>query len=506
MPDYRDTAEINKALGQWFTAPSGRFAGRNGAGATQPSQSALPKPGQTNAIYKDLEFDDVAGGSASGAPSDFNTLGVGTHQRVPDYQSSAIPEGSPRGGFVGGSGSADSRGAGYGGEPAVGDRFNGGGVYMMGNSAVEDSMRTRDRWDRQAAAEKSMTLGKPGEALAFYGAQGRDAAAIQAAELGLAGHKFNAEASRSNNRDTINAGDRRALWKEAGDDRRMGMQSDIYGMREKAETDRENMRFGPGSDWSSAQRADTELKRAQIGTTGYEKKAKALDAYNKIGEQYKPGSPEHTQARRVWASMYPDEARMLIQSKAAGGIIEGYGRGKVVGKDGERILGAIPDMPSMPPLDSIHQQGATGQMLDPRLMEYIMAATKGGMTPDVDAYKRAKEQRMMQMAGNYMGMGQNVQLARGGAVPVQGQELMGVGPAAGGGTEDTIPAVIDGSQPAALSSGEFVVTAKATDSVGAPVLRAIMKGLEQGNPAVIQGLMQVAAKASAPQKPQQAVA
>jgi hypothetical protein len=52
--------------------------------------------------------------------------------------------------------------------------------------------------------------------------------------------------------------------------------------------------------------------------------------------------------------------------------------------------------------------------------------------------------------------------ATGGAIPVAGKELVGPGT----GTSDSIPAVIDGQRPAALSSGEFVIPAHVVRAKG----------------------------------------
>ena len=61
--------------------------------------------------------------------------------------------------------------------------------------------------------------------------------------------------------------------------------------------------------------------------------------------------------------------------------------------------------------------------------------------------------------------------AGGGAIPVAGQQVMG----AGGPKSDSIPAVIDGSRPAALSSGEFVMPVEVVRFFGTDKLNKMIQ-------------------------------
>jgi hypothetical protein len=82
--------------------------------------------------------------------------------------------------------------------------------------------------------------------------------------------------------------------------------------------------------------------------------------------------------------------------------------------------------------------------------------------------------------------------AQGGAIDVSGHQVIGPGT----GTSDSIPAVVDGQEPAALSSGEFVWTDAATENAGSGNLKHIMQGLERGDPTIVAGVIGLAAKAA----------
>lgn len=67
--------------------------------------------------------------------------------------------------------------------------------------------------------------------------------------------------------------------------------------------------------------------------------------------------------------------------------------------------------------------------------------------------------------------------ADGGAIPVAGREVRGPGT----GRSDSIPAVIDGTRPAALSNGEFVFPADVVQSLGTQRLQAMIDKVRQSN-------------------------
>lgn len=69
-----------------------------------------------------------------------------------------------------------------------------------------------------------------------------------------------------------------------------------------------------------------------------------------------------------------------------------------------------------------------------------------------------------------------VNRAHGGAIPVAGKKLIGPGT----GTSDSIPAVIDGHRPAALSSGEFVIPAHVVRAKGTEFFEKLIGAHDKG--------------------------
>lgn len=186
-------------------------------------------------------------------------------------------------------------------------------------------------------------------------------------------------------------------------------------------------------------------------------------------------------------SFAPPRYSQGFQQYMDGGEVEGFAAGNAI-PPGMQV--SIPQAPQLNP----HMYGQYVQQM--MLAGIPMAKI---LPPEQFAAMQSAPVPPMQGYGMQQGMPQTMGFARGQqvpgpAIPVAGHELVGPGT----GTSDSIPAVIDGHRPAALSTGEFVMTNAATEAVGSPVLSAIMKGLEQQDPAVVGGLMTLAAKASAP--------
>ena len=101
------------------------------------------------------------------------------------------------------------------------------------------------------------------------------------------------------------------------------------------------------------------------------------------------------------------------------------------------------------------------------------------------AFARENMRRMKRRKAQPMTPHQGSRFASGGGVGMQGMEprdasMMGEMRGPGTETSDSIPATIDGQQPARLSDGEFVVSAEAVDLTGEEILEAINRaGLEK---------------------------
>jgi len=119
--------------------------------------------------------------------------------------------------------------------------------------------------------------------------------------------------------------------------------------------------------------------------------------------------------------------QMGTLGRANGGFIPGYADGGAIGN----------------PAQNIHPELA-------QYGQYLQAAAQSGVTPvPFDQYRN-----LLQTTRGAMNQTPS-QFAKGGAIPVAGKMLEGPGTE----TSDSIPAVIDGHRPAALSTGEFVIPA-----------------------------------------------
>lgn len=128
-----------------------------------------------------------------------------------------------------------------------------------------------------------------------------------------------------------------------------------------------------------------------------------------------------------------------VVTKAEGGVVRGYADGGAVGRD------IAQPAPQVNPL--IAQYG-----------QYLTAAASAGVPP----VPFAKYQDLLQTTRSSMQETPPVGFADGGDVSELGRPLEGPGT----GTSDSIPAVIDGKTPAALSTDEFVMPADVTKYYG----------------------------------------
>lgn len=128
--------------------------------------------------------------------------------------------------------------------------------------------------------------------------------------------------------------------------------------------------------------------------------------------------------------------------------------------------------------------GATPQQ-DPmtaRYGQYVHAAMQAGVQPlPVEKFVQllAATQAKMQQAPAGAQPGQPQGYAAGGAIEVEGQQVLGPGT----GKSDSIPAIIDGKRPAALSTGEFVMPVEAVQHFGLDRLTKMVAAARKGQQA-----------------------
>jgi hypothetical protein len=119
--------------------------------------------------------------------------------------------------------------------------------------------------------------------------------------------------------------------------------------------------------------------------------------------------------------------------------------------------------------------------LNPLYENYRTAMARAGMQSqavDPETFLRGmaqmESQRRMTMA-NQTNMGGTMGYAQGGAVDVGGMQVLGPGD----GKSDSIPAIVDGKQPAALSTGEFIFPKKVAEYYGTKFLDAMVAKARQ---------------------------
>src|SRR3990167_5484901 len=142
---------------------------------------------------------------------------------------------------------------------------------------------------------------------------------------------------------------------------------------------------------------------------------------------------------KLIAAEMPEEEARRRAGFAGGGLVRGYADGGAVGRD------LAQPAPQVNPL--IAQYG-----------QYLTAAASAGVPP----VPFTQYQNLLQTTRGSMQEQPPVGFADGGDVSALGRTLEGPGT----GTSDSIPAVIDGQQPAALSKDEFVFPAEVTKYYG----------------------------------------
>lgn len=159
----------------------------------------------------------------------------------------------------------------------------------------------------------------------------------------------------------------------------------------------------------------------------------------------------------------PEYGMDAVESHAAGGIVRGYADGGAVGRD------LAQPAPPVNPL--IAQYG-----------QYLTAAASAGAPP----VPFSQYQNLLQTTRDAAQGQPPVGFADGGDVSALGRPLEGPGT----GTSDSIPAMIDGVKPAALSKDEFVFPAEVTKYYGTKFMNDLIakaKAALSGEGAVANG-------------------
>jgi len=177
--------------------------------------------------------------------------------------------------------------------------------------------------------------------------------------------------------------------------------------------------------------------------------------------------------------MAEDAARMEQIEAEKAAQAQGYAYGGQL-PPAQAGLGGLPPQ-GMPPQGAMPPQGPPQQGGDEQAkMQLIMkteAALKGEVPPEqaqaiIKAFVAAFGQEALQMLVQKVSQ----EMQQGGQ---QGRTVQGPGT----GTSDSVPAVIDGQEPVALSSGEYIVPEETVKKVGKPNLDALVQQTT-GNAAV----------------------
>jgi hypothetical protein len=179
--------------------------------------------------------------------------------------------------------------------------------------------------------------------------------------------------------------------------------------------------------------------------------AEQLDQYRMMRDTI-PAGPQRDSADAmyggIYAQLFPQEARAMLangtQLFANGGDVQSYAEGGLV----DAPMSAMTATPMMTPQMPLREDMAKFQQLQQGLSAM-------GLTPiDFDTYMSMKSQPAPGQATQNPQAGV-MGFSEGGEVPdASGKMVVDTDPNA---QTDSIPAMIDGRQPAALDSGEFVI-------------------------------------------------
>lgn len=197
--------------------------------------------------------------------------------------------------------------------------------------------------------------------------------------------------------------------------------------------------------------ADQAEREASYGKTPQAQYMKQLEL---LGKGAQAGDP-------VATKMYQEQLAKLAFFNQKNGYADG---GKVDPEELMRQMSAKYGAPTA-------SQSAPQPVQQPRQVQQPQPHQQGGLMDRMRAAATGNLEQRMRAAGAY---------AEGGPIGVGGRQVLGEGD----GKSDSLPAVIDGEHPAALSTGEFVMPVEAVQHFGLAKLNKTVeqarKGLDTG--------------------------
>lgn len=357
-----------------------------------------------------------------------------------------------------------------------------GGVGILGNSDVDAWNARMDRqsladdmsWQMKGARtpEERAMIGKlydqqmgneiqrRGQDMSFASQQGQQGVAMRGQDMQYRSHMAGIDAQGQNQRELAGIQGRNQLEVEGlrgrnqaqHDQRAYGQALDVEALKQS------NPYYASAAKENEAKsrlygvQADQAEREATYGKTPQAQYMKQLDI---LGKGAQAGDP-------VATKMYQEALAKLAFFNQKAGYAEG---GKVDPEELMRQMSAKYGAPTA-------SQPAPQPVQQPRpVQQPQQQAPQGGLMDRMRAAATGNLEQRMRAAGAY---------AEGGPIGVGGRQVLGEGD----GKSDSLPAVIDGEHPAALSTGEFVMPVEAVQHFGLAKLNKMVeqarKGLDTG--------------------------
>lgn len=316
---------------------------------------------------------------------------------------------------------------------------------------------------RDQVNERAQTQ-RRGQDMSFASQQGQQGVTVRGQDMQYRSHMAGIDAQGQNQRELAGIQGRNQLEveglrgrnQEQHDQRSYGQALDVEAMKQS------NPYYASAAKENEAKsrlygvQADQAEREANYSKTPHAQFMKEIDALGKIAQN--TGDPA------VMAMLQERLARLNAARRKSetAGYAEG---GKVDPEELMRQMSAKYGAPtaSQPAPQPIQQPRPVQQPQQP--------APQGGLMDRMRAAATGNLEQRMRAAGAY---------AEGGPVGVGGRQVLGEGD----GKSDSLPAVIDGEHPAALSTGEFVMPVEAVQHFGLAKLNKMVeqarKGLDTG--------------------------